>query len=276
MQGLRNSLGPVEFPREAPLQWDRKVSLAQDILLLQHHPSRAPSCSRIVSGRVFCTKMRSLDRKKNFWLPVNYWSSGLDSPHSLCSLLPSSLKKSPPKQSFVMSHCLLWHLELGVFPISAFGVCPCSPSSAVIPALGRDSRTMGKAGMGQGEEPLTLQGLGWLGDTQEVQGIQISFSFCSSDTSIPALARHRWGQNSLGSGCVQDFQRITKFSACQVMNHGKLGNFKDDLVLEQGHLYLEQVAQVEHFQGNTENSRLGTAVGGKDPEAEPSRAGAVW
>lgn len=71
-------------------------------------------------------------------------------------------------------------------------------------------------------------------------------------------------------------RELPNFRHCQVTNHGKLGNFKDDLVLEQGHLYLEQVAQVEHFQGNTENSRLGTAVGGKDPEAEPSRAGAVW
>lgn len=125
MQGLRNSLGPVEFPREAPLQWDRKVSLAQDILLLQHHPSRAPGCSRIVSGRVFCTKMRLLDRKKNFWLQVNYWSSGLDSPHSLCSLLPSSLKKSPPKTKLCyvslsplalgigsFSHLCLWRLSM--------------------------------------------------------------------------------------------------------------------------------------------------------------------
>lgn len=204
--------------RDSGIHWDLWNSQGKPLWMRQegfpgsgHFAAPAPpqsssQHSRVLSGRVFCTKMWWLDRKKNVWLPVNYWSAGLDSPHSLCSILPSSLKKSPPKQSFVMSHCLLWHLELGVFPISAFGICPCSPSSAVIPALGRDSRTMGKAGMGQGEEPLTLQGLGWLGDTQEVQGIQISFLFLFLRHIHPCFGTAQtWpsGTEFSGFGCVQ-------------------------------------------------------------------------
>lgn len=46
------------------------------------------------------------------------------SPHSWSSLLPSSLKKTLSQtKSFVMSHCLLWHLEMQVFPIYLFGIC---------------------------------------------------------------------------------------------------------------------------------------------------------
>lgn len=49
-------------------------------------------------------------------------------PHSLCSLLPSSLKKTLSRtKSFVMSHCLLWPLEMQVFPIYLFGICSLSP-----------------------------------------------------------------------------------------------------------------------------------------------------
>lgn len=61
----------------------------------------------------------------------NYWSGcGRDvySPCSLSSLLSSSSEKTLSQtKSFVMSRCLLWHLEMQVFPIYLFGIRSRSP-----------------------------------------------------------------------------------------------------------------------------------------------------
>lgn len=122
-------------------------------------------------------------------------------------------------------------------------------------------------------------------------------SFSSSDTPIPALARHKrghqahesfsWGQNSRGPGWAGHWlcpvipeNYPTEFPAA-LSGHGiveSLG-WEGPLKLiwsceEQGHLHW--VAEGEHFQGYVKHSRPGTAAGGEDPKAEPQQSQELW
>lgn len=92
------------------------------------------------------------------------------------------------------------------------------------------------------------------------------------------------GQSSLGLGWApvvsSNSRELSEFPA--LSGYGIVGSLGWELqsssgpCKEQGQLHLERVAQVEHFQGNTKRSRLGTAGDGKDPKAEPQRSpGAV-
>lgn len=54
LQGLSTSLGPPWVSQGKSLWMRQKVSLSQDILLLQHHPSEAPSTwNELLQGSVW-------------------------------------------------------------------------------------------------------------------------------------------------------------------------------------------------------------------------------
>lgn len=110
-------------------------------------------------------------------------------------------------------------------------------------------------------------------------------SFCASDTkSVPALAIGHtcpsFGDRTLWVLVVSSNSReLPEFPA--LSGHGIAESLGWEgplkfICKEQGHLQLEQGAEVEHFQGNLKHSRLGTVEDGKDPEAEPGAVGVIF